>query len=83
MADPGRVAARTPVHRVARMLVVVNGEPREAVAGCTLAQLLDALGVAGRIAVEVNDEVVPRSERAARHLRAGDRIEIVRAIGGG
>ncbi|MCC7410787.1 MAG: sulfur carrier protein ThiS [Gammaproteobacteria bacterium] len=65
------------------MLVVVNGEPREAAAGCTIAQLLDALGVAGRIAVEVNDEVVPRSERAARHLRDGDRIEIVRAIGGG
>jgi sulfur carrier protein len=36
-----------------------------------------------RVAVEVNLEIVPRSQHANRSLSAGDRVEIVRAIGGG
>ena len=40
--------------------------------------------VAGkRLAVEVNEEVVPRSEHGEYCLRDGDRVEIVHAIGGG
>ena len=41
-------------------------------------------GLAGkRVAVEVNLEIVPRSQHATRVLREGDRVEIVHAIGGG
>ena len=42
------------------------------------------LGLAGkRLAVEVNRDIVPRGEHAARALHHGDRIEIIHAIGGG
>jgi sulfur carrier protein len=33
--------------------------------------------------VEVNREIVPKSEHARREIRDGDRIEIVHALGGG
>lgn len=46
--------------------------------------LLEALELTGqRLAVEVNDEVIPRSEHSSRELREGDKVEIVRAVGGG
>jgi sulfur carrier protein len=42
------------------------------------------LGLAGRkIAVAVNRDVVPRTKHAARVLAAGDRVEILEAVGGG
>ncbi|WP_163578141.1 sulfur carrier protein ThiS [Halomonas faecis] len=66
------------------MQIQLNGEARDLVAGLTVAQLLDELGLAGqRIAVERNEEIVPKSEHAATQLAEGDRLEIVHAIGGG
>lgn len=66
------------------MNVVLNGEPRELQPGTTLAGLLQSLELGQRrFAVEVNEELVPRSEHADRVLQAGDRVEIVQAIGGG
>jgi sulfur carrier protein len=66
------------------MQVILNGEPRALPPGTTLAALLEQLALAGRrIAVEVNEEIVPRSEHAATVLRDNDRVEIVHAIGGG
>jgi sulfur carrier protein len=66
------------------MNVVLNGESRELRPGATLADLLQSLELGQRrFAVEVNEELVPRSEHAERVLQAGDRIEIVQAIGGG
>jgi sulfur carrier protein len=42
------------------------------------------LGLAGkRIAVEKNGEIVPRSQYASMPIAAGDRLEIVGAVGGG
>jgi len=38
---------------------------------------------AGRIAIEVNGEIVPRSTFAECLLQEGDIVEIVQAIGGG
>ena len=66
------------------MEVYVNGEKRELAGGASVAELLEALSLASqRLAVEVNEEIVPRSQYTAHHLEAGDRVEIVRAIGGG
>ncbi|MGQ4877768.1 sulfur carrier protein ThiS [Billgrantia sp. LNSP4103-1] len=66
------------------MQIQLNGEPRDLTEGLTVAQLVDSLGLAGRrIAVERNEEIVPRSEHDATRLVDGDRIEIVHAIGGG
>jgi sulfur carrier protein len=66
------------------MDILLNGERRELAGDCTLAQLLDDAGYAGRrVAVEVNREIVPRSRHAGHRLADGDRVEIVHAIGGG
>jgi thiamine biosynthesis protein ThiS len=66
------------------MEIIVNGEPRQVEDGFTAAQLVEAMGLTGqRVAMEVNLEIVPRSTYAAHTLQAGDRIEIVHAVGGG
>jgi sulfur carrier protein len=66
------------------MEIIVNGEPRQVPDNITAAGLLESMGMAGkRVAMEVNLEIVPRSTFADHRLQPGDRIEIVRAIGGG
>ena len=62
----------------------VNGAARTVTADCTVAGLIDELGLAGRkIAIAVNHDVVPRSSFDAHVLTPGDRIEILEAVGGG
>jgi len=65
------------------MHVTVNGENRQIPAGSNIAALLADLAITGRLAVELNGTIVPRSEFEIRTLNAGDTVEIVRAIGGG
>jgi len=66
------------------MDIVLNGEPRSLAAGTTIASLLEAEGLVGRrVAVEVNGEIVPRGSHATHALAAGDRVEVVHALGGG
>jgi len=66
------------------MKIVVNGQERALAAPVTVAALLDELGMAGkRVAVEVNQEIVPRSRHAEFRLNDSDRVEVVFAIGGG
>ena len=66
------------------MNVTVNGESRSLDAEANLAQLLETLGLQDkRIAVEVNRDIVPRSEYSSFRLSENDTIEIVNAIGGG
>ena len=62
----------------------VNGEPHTLGAGACVAELIETLGLEGRkLAVAVNREIVPRAQYRARHLAAGDRVEILEAVGGG
>lgn len=66
------------------MNIRLNGDSYPLEDGATVAALIEQLTLAGRrLAVEVNEEVVPKSEHAARELAEGDRVEIVHAIGGG
>lgn len=66
------------------MKIEVNGESLEVAEGCTLAALVALQQVQGRrIAIEVNGELVTRSQHESHCLKAGDRVEIVQAIGGG
>jgi len=66
------------------MRITVNGEARDVHDPTTVARLLEMLPTAaGRIAVEVNREIVPRSQHAARRLAEGDAVEIVTLVGGG
>jgi sulfur carrier protein len=66
------------------MEVIVNGAAREIPDGLTVKDLVAHLGLAdGPVAVEINREIVPRAEHAARKVAAGDAIEIVHFVGGG
>jgi sulfur carrier protein len=66
------------------MKIVLNGREEDVASNVTLADLVASTGLAGRrVAIEVNREIVPRSDYAARLLAAGDRVEVVHAIGGG
>jgi sulfur carrier protein len=66
------------------MHLTVNGEPHDLEGPVSVAELLARLGVtAARVAVEVNEDVVPRGTYDARRLAAGDRVEIVHFVGGG
>ncbi|MFV2074368.1 MAG: sulfur carrier protein ThiS [Thermoanaerobaculales bacterium] len=66
------------------MNIVLNGEQRGLEQALTLRGLIDHLELTGkRLAVEVNEEVVPQSLHAEYPLHDGDRVEIVHAIGGG
>jgi thiamine biosynthesis protein ThiS len=66
------------------MNITVNGESRSLEPGTSLGQLVKNLGLEGkRIAVEVNHDIVPRSEYDGFRLSDNDTIEIVNAIGGG
>ncbi|MCY1357929.1 thiamine biosynthesis protein ThiS [compost metagenome] len=66
------------------MRIQLNGEPYELPDGDNLADLLARLDLTGkRVAVELNLDIVPRSQHAATRLREGDLVEVVHAIGGG
>lgn len=66
------------------MQIVLNGTPRRLTDAVTVAELARQVAPAARrIAVELNGEILPRSQHGQRQLVDGDRIEIVQAIGGG
>ena len=66
------------------MNITVNGDRREIPSGHTLANLVTDLAVGDqRIAIEVNEQIVPRSTYETYNLQPGDRVEVVTAIGGG
>ena len=66
------------------MNIVLNGENRPLDQALTISELLMQMGATGkRVAVEVNQEIVPRSEHANYRLKDNDRVEVVQAIGGG
>ncbi len=64
--------------------ITLNGTPQALAGAASIAELLCAAGLAERrVAVEVNGQIVPRSQHAEHRLQAGDRVEIVQALGGG
>ncbi|MBP8202657.1 MAG: sulfur carrier protein ThiS [Pseudomonas sp.] len=66
------------------MHIQLNGEAVELPQDETVAGLISRLDLAGRrVAVELNLDIVPRSQHATTVLREGDQVEVVHAIGGG
>ncbi len=66
------------------MRVELNGEPRELGEGATLLTLIEQLALAPeRVAVELNRDVVRRTDWPGTRLAEGDRVEIVHFVGGG
>ncbi|HBB77769.1 sulfur carrier protein ThiS [Stutzerimonas nitrititolerans] len=66
------------------MHIQLNGERYELPDGQSVADLLQRLELTGRrLAVELNQDIIPRSQHAATLLAEGDQVEVVHAIGGG
>jgi len=66
------------------MQIQLNGKAHDINDVTSLSDLVQQLDLAGkRFAIEVNDELVPRSQHEQHHLQANDQVEIVQAIGGG
>ncbi len=64
--------------------VTINGEERSLARPMSVTAMLDEFGLmAKKIAVERNLEIVPRSTYDDVQVEDGDRLEIVRFVGGG
>ena len=64
--------------------IELNGVPHAIPASHNLEALIASLDLSGKsLAVAVNRQVVPRQQWPQRSLQAQDRVDIVRAIGGG
>jgi len=66
------------------MNIVLNGDTRQLPQSATVHDLLlQEQLLERRVAVEVNGQIITRSQHAAHPLRDGDVVEIVHALGGG
>ncbi|MGN6703959.1 MAG: sulfur carrier protein ThiS [Burkholderiaceae bacterium] len=66
------------------MEIELNGALHALADGCSVQDLVASLALANKsLAVAVNREVVPRQRWAERVLQQADRVDIVKAIGGG
>jgi sulfur carrier protein len=64
--------------------LTVNGRLEQVAAGLTAADLLAHLKLPPKgVAVELNEQIVPRARLAETELREGDRLEVVSLVGGG
>ncbi|MCH8619672.1 sulfur carrier protein ThiS [Undibacterium sp. TS12] len=63
--------------------IQLNGETRQLVSAL-LADLITELNLSQQaIAVAVNRQIIPRSRWAEHQLQVDDKVDVVRAIGGG
>jgi sulfur carrier protein len=66
------------------MQVSINGENQTYDQELSILDLIEQSGLSGkRIAVEINESIVPRSKHADTFIAEGDKVEIIHAIGGG
>ncbi len=65
------------------MQITLNGESLVLDNPLNIVQLLSKIELSGRLAVEVNQDIIPRSLFSTYEIESGDNVEIVEAIGGG
>jgi sulfur carrier protein len=64
--------------------ISVNGDGKDVAGDVSVSGLVEEQGRSERgTAVAINGEVVPKSEWSTTHLRDGDNVEILSAVGGG
>ena len=64
-------------------MVKINGELLEK-DGKTVTEMLADMNISGqRVAVELNEEIVPKAKYDETVLKDGDHVEVVRVVGGG
>ena len=64
-------------------MVKINGEQLEK-AGKSVSEVLAEMGISGqRVAVEINEEIVPKAKYDETIVKDEDTVEVVRFVGGG
>jgi len=64
--------------------VELNGSPRRLPTDAVITDLIHSLDLENtRLAVEINEQIIPGCRHASHQLQEGDKIEVVTAIGGG
>ena len=70
--------------KISTMQIHLNGQPTTVEPGTTVMHLLEMLELTGkRVAVEINRQIVPRSQHATHCVQDSDVVEVVVAVGGG
>ncbi|MCH9645102.1 MAG: sulfur carrier protein ThiS [Proteobacteria bacterium] len=66
------------------MIIIVNGKQLEIEKPATAEKLIKQLNYQDqRIALEVNEMIIPKSQHGEFALNENDQIEIIKAVGGG
>ncbi len=66
------------------MKIIVNGQPLSVRNKLSAQELLEVLEIADKkLALEINQEIIPRSDLKSYEINEADKIEIIHAIGGG
>jgi len=66
------------------MKIIVNGERFDFPNSLNVEELIDYLGFQNqRIALEVNETIIPKSNHGAYILSNNDKVEVINAVGGG
>ena len=64
--------------------MIINGKEENIATPITVAELIESKGLrADRVAVELNGEIVPRTQRAKTQLKGTDTFDIVTFVQGG
>jgi len=81
-----KAALSSTVNSDLRIMIVIelNGESRSVAKDHSVHDLINALSLTNQaLAIAVNREVVPRAQWATHRFSDGDKVDVVRAIGGG
>ena len=66
------------------MIIIVNGEEISLPENSNIQGLVAELGLINkRIAIEVNETIIPKSKHRSHLLDSLDRVEVINAVGGG
>ena len=67
-----------------KITIELNGEPYSVKPGTMVMALLEELKLKPkRVAVEINQTVVPKADYERTALQAGDHVEVINFVGGG
>lgn len=67
-----------------RVEILLNGEPQAVPEGQSVTELLESLGIEpSRVALELDRNILKKTEWANTKLRGGEEVEIVHFVGGG
>ena len=67
-----------------KIQIYINGKKKNIDSNCNLINIIDDYSLKNKlVAIEINQEVIPKSNYKTKKINKNDRIEILELIGGG